>query len=102
MVVTLILTVLFSLLLIYFPMPLEHARDNQINADVTIKQDQYDRWGVIPGQLGYKYTRNVKYSTLIQNEGAGEEKQLNMEINREFTNVDYAHTESVINYNQDY
>lgn len=62
MVVSFISTVFFALLLIYYPMPLKYVRDNKINADVTIKQNQFDRWGVIPGDLGYQFTRQLKYS----------------------------------------
>lgn len=104
MVVSFIFTLLFTLLLIYYPMPLKYVRDNKINADVTIKQNQIDRWGVIPGDLGYQFTRLLKFSDSYQklNGENAQQIELNLNVKRQFSNVDYQHTESVINYSNDY
>lgn len=104
MVVSFILTLFFSLLLVYYPMPLKYVRDNKINSDVTIKQNQFDRWGVIPGDLGYQFTRQLKYTDSykqLMGQNAAE-VLVNLNVNREFANVDYQHTESIIDYTHDY
>lgn len=97
-----ILTLLSALLLVYFPLPLKHARDNQVGTDVTVKQDQYDRWGIVPGDLGYKYTRKIKYSASASLDLADEPREVDLEMSRQFTNVDYVHTESILDYTQEY
>ena len=55
-----ILTILFALLLIYFSVPLRDRMNNQIDAAVTVKQNEEDRWAEVPGSLGYNFMRRLE------------------------------------------
>jgi len=55
----LIMTILFSLLLIYYPVPIQDKMNARIDSTVTIKQNEQDRWAEIPGSLGYNLIRKL-------------------------------------------
>ena len=63
----LFLTIMFSMLLIWFPIPLRDRIKGQIYSKIVIKQQEFSRWAEMPGQLGYTTTRNITLFSHIDN-----------------------------------
>ena len=95
---TLILTVCFAMLLIWYSIPVKFKMTNKINQDILIKQHESSRWGEIPGDLGYSFSRTLNVKSFQQMEPF----QMIFNITRKFTNIGYEHIQSVVNYNEEY
>ena len=95
---SLILAVTFSMLLIWFPVPIKFSLTNQTNQNILIKQHESSRWGEIPGELEYNFTRNLD----VRSHQHMNAFTMNFDIKRMFTNIGYEHIQSVINYNEVY
>ena len=96
--VTMILSIFFALLLIYFPIPIKNSMESRVDNVAIIKQNEEDRWGKIPGTLGYTYMRNLQLYLY----GAMNPTVTNYDftLDRKFEGNEYQHTESIINYNE--
>jgi len=52
-------TVAFGILFIFSPVPILNDLQNKVQDQVLIKQQQSDRWGLIPGKFGYQFTKTL-------------------------------------------
>ena len=84
---TLILTVTFAMLLIWYPTPVKYTLTNKTNADILIKQHESSRWGEVPGELGYSFSRMLT----VKNYQQMEPFTMLFNISRQFTNIGYEH-----------
>lgn len=111
LMMSLFLTVMFSMLLIWFPIPLHDRIKGEIKSKIVIKQQEFARWAQMPGQLGYSYTKNITLFSHIDNKtksfelqdiAPGENKTFHFQVQRDMTDLDYAHIRSVVDYKERY
>lgn len=76
--------------------------------NLVFNRQQSDRWGQVPGKFGYQYKRTVKVSDPLPSDdlkslcGAQQQSSsgwtYDFDVERQFFNLTYQPTESVVNY----
>ena len=57
MILSLVLSITFLMLLMLFPVPLHDRMKKEVLSKIIIKQQEFNKWAEMPGNLGYEIKR---------------------------------------------
>lgn len=104
-----VLAVFFFLCIFLLGLAHKHVLKNTVDEKVPIQQNEYNTWGVIPGELLYSWTRSYKLYKFNYKPTAGA-SEINLStvntfdysVDRVYNNATWYPQKSVVQYNESY